>query len=141
MGNPCVSEESLEKFLNKDGLRYRLNRTEKEAEEIGPLSPDIGPIRAPRVASIWEALGFTATSNNEARQDEKLRAIAKQAKVRSDPTNYKIQKEWLNKYGYKKSVGDWFYADQLSTDKQEMGGYYPDGSFKEGSYYPEKPKK
>merc|ERR1719359_2745479 len=30
--NPCVSEVSLEKLLNKDGLRYRLNRTEKEAE-------------------------------------------------------------------------------------------------------------
>ena len=49
-----------------------MNKTEKEASEYPPLF-GIGP----RVESIWEALGFTATSNNEARQQEKLKAIEK----------------------------------------------------------------
>jgi hypothetical protein len=39
--------------------------------------------QAPRVASIWEALGFAATSNNEARQLVKMEASAK---AKADPT-------------------------------------------------------
>merc|ERR1712125_314440 len=85
-GNEVISEVGIEKRLNKDGLRYRLNRTEKEADEVGRLEglpgftvnlPIIGEtyLGPPKVASIWEAIGFTATSNNERRQQVKLEAI------------------------------------------------------------------
>jgi hypothetical protein len=33
----CISEVGLEKRLNKDGLRYRLDRTKKEADEVGVM--------------------------------------------------------------------------------------------------------
>merc|ERR1719384_878061 len=36
-GNEVISEVGVEKRLNKDGLRYRLNRTEKEADEVGSM--------------------------------------------------------------------------------------------------------
>merc|ERR1712146_451275 len=65
-------------------------------------------------SSIPEALGFTATSNNAARQEEKKKAIEKTKALQQKFAG--LQKEWLTKYGYKKFVGDWFYADQLSTD-------------------------
>jgi len=137
--NEVISEVGLENALNKDGLRYRLNRTQKEAEEVGTLAnlpgftvnlPLIGEtyLGPPKVASIWEALGFTATSNNEARQQEKLKAIAKarEAKkgVKSGP-GAEIRKKWLDKYGYPRLVGSGgiFYADQLSSDKEPMGGF------------------
>ncbi|KAL7581224.1 hypothetical protein ACA910_006005 [Epithemia clementina (nom. ined.)] len=82
----------------------------------------------PKVADIWEALGFTATSNNEARQAEKLKAIelAREAKkgVLNGPGK-EIRGKWLEKYGYPRLVGSGgiFYADQLSTDKVPMGGF------------------
>jgi hypothetical protein len=137
--NEVISEVGIEKTLNKDGLRYRLNRTEKEADEVGRLGnlpgftvnlPLIGEtyLGPPKVASIWEAIGFTATSNNEARQQEKLKAIAKarEAKVgvKGGP-GAEIRKKWLDKYGYPRLVGSGgiFYADQLSTDKEPMGGF------------------
>merc|ERR1712151_569198 len=133
------SEAGLEKYLNKEDLRYRMNRTEKEADEVGRLMdlpgfevnlPLIGKtyLGPPKVASIWEALGFTATSNNEARQQEKLKAIAKarEAKkgVKGGPGK-EIRGDWLKKYGYPRLVGSGgiFYADQLSTDKEPMGGF------------------
>merc|ERR1719203_1395859 len=56
----CISEAKMEKRFNSEGLRYKMNKTEKEASAFEPLF-GIGP----RVESIWEALGFTATSNNE----------------------------------------------------------------------------
>jgi len=138
-GNEVISEVGIEKRLNKDGLRYRLNRTEQEADEVGRMYdlpgftvnlPLIGEtyLGPPKVESIWEALGFTATSNNEARQNEKLKAIekARQAKVgvRGGP-GAEIRKQWLDKYGYPRLVGSGgiFYADQLSTDKEPMGGF------------------
>ena len=85
----------------------------------------IGP---PKVASIWEALGFTATSNNEARQNEKLKAIEKARTAKKGVLNgpgAKIRQAWLDKYGYPRLVGSGgiFYADQLSTDKEPMGGF------------------
>lgn len=137
--NEVISEVGLEKRLNKDGLRYRLNRTEKEADEVGRLGnlpgfevslPLIGKtyLGPPKVASIWEALGFTATSNNEARQLEKIKAIEK-AKVASvgvkGGPGAEIRGKWLDKYGYPRLVGSGgiFYADQLSTDKEPMGGF------------------
>lgn len=87
-GNEVISEAGLEKALNKEGLRYRLNKTVQEADEVGRMYdlpgitvnlPIIGEtyIGPPKVESIWEALGFTATSNNEARQKEKIKAINK----------------------------------------------------------------
>merc|ERR1712185_818899 len=87
--------------------------------------------------SLTEALGFTATSNNEARQLEKKKAIEKTRQLQEKFSG--LQKEWLTKYGYKKFVGDWFYADQLSSDSTESsggfnmkkGGYYPDGRYKQ----------
>merc|ERR1719384_958580 len=138
-GNEVISEVGIEKSLNKDGLRYRLNRTQQEADEVGTLMdlpgfnvnlPLIGEtyLGPPKVASIWEALGFTATSNNEARQQEKLKAIekAKTAKkgVKGGP-GQEIRSKWLDKYGYPRLVGSGgiFYADQLSTDKEAMGGF------------------
>lgn len=116
-----------------------MNRTPKEADEVGPLLnlpgftvnlPLIGEtyLGPPKVESIWEALGFTATSNNEARQKEKLKAIenARTATkgVRGGPGS-SIRKQWLDKYGYPRLVGSGgiFYADQLSTDKVPMGGF------------------
>lgn len=138
-GNEVISEVGLENNLNKEGLRYRLNRTDKEAEEVGNLFglpgitvnlPFIGEtyLGPPRVASIWEALGFTATSNNEARQQEKLKAIEKARGaikgVKGGP-GAEIRQKWLDKYGYPRLVGSGgiFYADQLSTDKEPMGGF------------------
>lgn len=138
-GIEVISEVAIEKRLNKDGLRYKMNRTEKEAEEVGPMYnlpgftvnlPIIGEtyLGPPKVANIWEALGFTATSNNEARQAEKLKAIeaARNSKkgVKGGPGK-DIRKDWLDKYGYPRLVGSGgiFYADQLSTDKEPMGGF------------------
>jgi hypothetical protein len=138
-GQECISEVGLEKRLNQDGLRYRLNRTEKEADEVGRLYdlpgitvnlPIIGEtfLGPPKVASIWEALGFTATSNNEARQAEKLKAIEKCRTAKVGVLNgpgAEIRAQWLEKYGYPRLVGSGgiFYADQLSTDKKPMGGF------------------
>lgn len=138
-GNEVISEVGMEKNLNKAGLRYRLNRTEKEADEVGTMYnlpgftvnlPIIGEtyLGPPKVASIWEAIGFTATSNNEARQKEKMKAIqkARSAKIGvKGGEGASIRSKWLDKYGYPRLVGSGgiFYADQLSTDKQPMGGF------------------
>jgi len=132
--NPAISEALLEKELNSQGLRFKMNRTAKEAEEVGPIGPDIniGPIqlRSPRVASIWEAMGFTATSNNEARQKVKIEAALKAAQ---DPEGKRSK--YLAKYGYPRLVGTGgiFYADQLSTDFKPMGGF---GMGKSGVMFP-----
>ena len=138
-GQEVISEVGLENRLNQDGLRYRLNRTQKEADEVGRLAglpgftvnlPLIGEtyLGPPKVASVWEALGFTATSNNEARQAEKIKAIEKAREATKGVKGGKgkeIRSEWLDKYGYPRLVGSGgiFYADQLSTDKQPMGGF------------------
>jgi len=138
-GIEVISEVGMEKRLNKDGLRYKMNRTEKEAEEVGRLFdlpgftvnlPLIGEtyLGPPKVASIWEALGFTATSNNEARQKEKMKAVEKARDANKGVLNgpgKDIRPEWLKKYGYPRLVGSGgiFYADQLSSDKQPMGGF------------------
>lgn len=133
-GKSVISEVALERDLNEQGLRFKMNRTAKEAEEVGPLGFDInlGPIklRAPRVASIWEAMGFTATSNNEARQKVKMEASAK---AKADPTN--ARQKYLDKYGYPRLVGTKgiFYADQLSSDVEPMGGF---GMGKSGVMWP-----
>jgi len=138
-GNECISEKGIEKNLNESGLRYRMNRTPEEAEEVGKLFnlpgftvnlPGIGEtyLGPPSVSSIWEAIGFTATSNNPARQKEKLKAIekARSAKkgVKGGP-GAEIRSKWLDKYGYPRLVGSGgiFYADQLSTDEAPMGGF------------------
>ena len=137
--NEAISEVGLENRLNQDGLRFKMNRTPEEAAEVGPLLglpgftvnlPLIGEtyLGPPKVASIWEALGFTATSNNEARQAEKRKAIEKartaKAGVRGNE-GFEGRKKWLDKYGYPRLVGTGgiFYADQLSTDKEPMGGF------------------
>jgi hypothetical protein len=139
-GEEVISETALERRLNKDGLRFRMNRTPEEAAQVGPLLnlpgftvnlPLIGEtyLGPPQVESIWEALGFTATSNNEARQKEKMRAIeaARNSKkgVLGQPGGIPVRSEWLKKYGYPRLVGSGgiFYADQLSTDKEPMGGF------------------
>lgn len=149
LGEECISEVGLEKRLNKDGLRYKMNRTDKEADEVGRLYdlpgftvnlPLIGEtyLGPPKVASIWEALGFTATSNNEARQNEKLKAIDKARTATKGVLNgpgAEIRSKWLEKYGYPRLVGSGgiFYADQLSTDKEPMGGF---NMGKSGSIWP-----
>jgi len=138
-GDASISEVGLEKVLNKDGLRYKMNRTAKEGQEIGNLFglpgfevdvPFIGKtyFGPPKVASVWEAMGFTATSNNEARQNEKMKAIAKAKTAKKGVLGgpgAEIRGKWLDKYGYPRLVGSGgiFYADQLSTDKEAMGGF------------------
>jgi len=119
----CISEAKMEKYFNSEGLRYKMNKTEKEASEYPPLF-GIGP----RVESIWEALGFTATSNNEARQQEKLKAIEKArtaTKGVAGGPGSELRAKWIEKYGYPRldGTGGIFYADQLSTDKVPMGGF------------------
>jgi len=148
-GEECISEVGLAGRLNKDGLRYKMNRTAKEEEEIGALYdlpgmelnlPLIGKtfIGPPKVATIWEALGFTATSNNEARQNEKLKAIEKARNAKKGVKGgegKELRGKWLEKYGYPRLVGSGgiFYADQLSTDKEPMGGF---NMGKSGSIWP-----
>lgn len=148
-GVEVISETGLEKRLNQDGLRYKMNRTQKEADEVGPLLglpsftvnlPIIGEttLGPPKVASIWEAFGFTATSNNEARQREKLKAIDAARISKKGVLGGKgaeIRGDWLKKYGYPRLVGSGgiFYADQLSTDEVPMGGF---NMGKSGSIWP-----
>lgn len=138
-GIEVISEVGMEKRLNKDGLRYKMNRTQKEADEVGRMYnlpgftvnlPLIGEtyLGPPQVANIWEALGFTATSNNEARQQEKMKAIDKARTSNKGVLNgpgAEIRGDWLKKYGYPRLVGSGgiFYADQLSTDPAPMGGF------------------
>jgi hypothetical protein len=126
-----------------------MNRTKKEADAVGPLLglpgftvnlPFIGEtyLGPPKVASIWEALGFTATSNNEARQKEKILAVEAARGSKKGVLNgpgAEIRAEWLKKYGYPRLVGSGgiFYADQLSTDKVPMGGF---NMGKSGSIWP-----
>ena len=148
-GQECISEVGLERRLNKDGLRYKMNRTPAEADAVGRLGdlpgftvnlPLIGEtyLGPPKVESIWEAIGFTATSNNEARQQEKLKAIEKARVSKKGVLNgpgAEIRGKWLEKYGYPRLVGSGgiFYADQLSTDKEPMGGF---NMGKSGSIWP-----
>ena len=138
-GNAVISEVGIENSLNKEGLRYRMNRTPEEADQVGPLGnlpgfevnlPLIGKVYLgpPKVASIWEALGFTATSNNLARQQEKIKAIEKARGATKGVLNgpgAELRSKWLDKYGYPRLVGSGgiFYADQLSTDEVPMGGF------------------
>jgi hypothetical protein len=116
-GNPVISERGVEAKLNDAGLRYRMWRTPEEGG--GPQS-------------IWEAIGFTATSNNAARQREKM-AASKNAKG-GDEVGQK-RTAWLEKYGYPRLVGTKgiFYADQLSSDSEPMGGF---GMGKSGVMFP-----
>ncbi|KAJ8601799.1 hypothetical protein CTAYLR_006831, partial [Chrysophaeum taylorii] len=129
-GEECISEAKMETYMNKQGLRYKMNKTDKERAgmklfnfpevkfTVPVLNVDVS-IAAPEVDSIWEALGFTSTSNNAARQEEKKKAIKKEAEAEE---KYKdLLTFWKDKYGYSKYVpGTWFYADQLSTDDDEL---------------------
>merc|ERR1711937_672378 len=156
-GNEVISEVGVEKKLNEAGLRYRLNRTKKEADEVGTMYdlpgftvnlPIIGEtyLGPPKVASIWEAIGFTATSNNAARQAEKEKAVQKcmtsKSGVDENQTMFgpggkgaEQRKEWLDKYGYPRLVGTGgiFYSDQLSSDAEPSGG---SNMGKSGSIWP-----
>jgi len=138
-GEQCISEVGLEKRLNSDGLRYKLTKTPEEQEECEPLFglpgftvnlPLIGEtyLGPPRVESVWEAIGFTATSNNEARQIEKMKATEQARNAKKGVLGGEgatLRSKWLEKYGYPRLVGSGgiFYADQLSTDKEPMGGF------------------
>lgn len=138
-GNPVISEAALESKQNEAGFRYKMNKTKKEADVVGTLwnlpgftvnLPLIGEtyLGPPKVESIFEAMGFTATSNNEARQKAKVQAVenAKNAKkgVKGGEGST-LRAKWLEKYGYPRLVGSGgiFYADQLSSDKEPMGGF------------------
>ena len=74
----CLSEATMETYMNKNGLRYKMNKTEKEREGLklfGGLLPEIRftvpglnvdvNIVAPQVESVWEAFGFTARGGTE----------------------------------------------------------------------------
>lgn len=156
-GEEVICETALEKRLNKDGIRFRMNKTAKEADKVGRLGdlpgfnvnlPLIGEtyLGPPKVESVWEALGFTATSNNEARQKLKKQAVekCKTAKEGVDENQTMFgpggggaeqRRKWLTKYGYPRLVGTGgiFYADQLSTDKEPSGGF---NMGKSGSIWP-----
>ena len=125
----CLSEATMETYMNKNGLRYKMNKTDKEREglklfggvlpefqfTVPGLNVDVN-IVAPQVESIWEALGFTATSNNAARVMEKDKAVAKE-KANAEGKYKALLDFWKDKYGYVKYYpGSWFYYDQLSTD-------------------------
>merc|ERR1719236_172710 len=115
------------------GLRFKMNKTAKEREGLklfGGLLPEFEvnipilnvdlKVAAPEVESIWEAIGFTATSNNAARVAEKQKAVAKEKKNAEKFGD--ILAYWKEKYGYSKYYpGSWFYYDQLSTDPDENG--------------------
>ena len=119
--------------MNDNGLRFKMNKTAKEREGLklfGGLLPEFEinvpfinvdlKVAAPEVESIWEAIGFTATSNNAARVAEKQKAVQKEAA--SNAKYADILGYWKEKYGYSKYVpGSWFYYDQLSTDPDEAG--------------------
>merc|ERR1712194_211446 len=122
-GEECICETALEKRLNKDGLRFRMNRTPEECDEVGRLFgqegvrlnlPIIGEtvLAPPKVASIWEALGFTATSNNAARQAEKKRAVQKCMTAKEGVSE--------NQTMFGPGGGG---ADQLSSDTSPSGGF------------------
>jgi len=129
----CMSEATMEKYMNDNGLRFKMNKTAKEREGLklfGGLLPEFEinvpflnvdlKVAAPEVESIWEAIGFTATSNNAARVAEKQKAVQKEAA--SNAKYADILGYWKEKYGYSKYVpGSWFYYDQLSTDPNEAG--------------------
>jgi len=157
-GEEVICETALEARLNKDGLRFRMNRTPEEADDVGRLGgidgmtlnlPLIGEtyIGPPKVASIWEALGFTATSNNAARQAEKKKAVEKCKTAKTgakgswleaipmEENGADLRAVWLKKYGYPRLVGSGgiFYADQLSTDETPSGGF---NMGKSGSIWP-----
>ena len=148
-GAECISEVGLENTLNKEGLRYKMNKTPEEASSCEPLFglpgftvnlPLIGEtyLGPPKVDSVWEAIGFTATSNNAARQAEKLKAIEKARNAKTGVLGGEgatLRSKWLEKYGYPRLVGSGgiFYADQLSTDAEPMGGF---NMGKSGSIWP-----
>ena len=129
----CMSEATMEKYMNDNGLRFKMNKTAKEREGLklfGGLLPEFEvnipilnvdlKVAAPEVESIWEAIGFTATSNNAARVAEKQKAVQKEAA--SNQKYADILAYWKEKYGYSKYYpGSWFYYDQLSTDPDENG--------------------
>jgi len=129
----CLTEATMETYMNKNGLRYKMNKTAEEREGLklfGGLLPEIRfnvpflnvdvNIAAPEVESIWEAIGFTATSNNARRVEEKQKAVAKEA-ANAEKWGTILQ-YWKEKYGYSKYYpGSWFYYDQLSTDPDENG--------------------
>jgi len=132
-GESVISERILERELNSYGIRYRMNRTVKECKDVENIDlMKIGPfgLKLHGVVSIWEAFGFTATSNNEARQKCKKEA---QENAANDPTG--IRAKYLGKYGYPRLVGTngIFYADQLSSDSEPMGGF---GMGKSGVIWP-----
>lgn len=130
----CLSEATMETYMNKNGLRYKMNKTDKEREGLklfGGLLPEVRftvpginvdvNIVAPQVESIWEALGFAATSNNARRVEEKMKAVAKE-KSKKEGEYKTLVDYWSDKYGYTKYYpGSWFYYDQLSTDPEESG--------------------
>lgn len=144
--NDCqeiLSERNLRQRLQGDELRYKMTKTDAELVEEGgaPLLPivKIGAFELYPACGLdlLECIGLTATSNNKARRTEKVKAKEKVKQLREEFAP--LQSKWLGKYGYKRFVGDWFYADQLSTDSEESaggfnmkkGGYYPDGSYRE----------
>mmetsp|Transcript_7558 Transcript_7558/g.22412 ORF Transcript_7558/g.22412 Transcript_7558/m.22412 type:complete len:248 (+) Transcript_7558:62-805(+) len=133
----CMSEATMETYMNKNGLRYKMNKTDKEREGLklfGGLLPEISfnvpglnvdvNVAAPQVESIWEAMGFTATSNNARRVEEKMKAVEKEKK-NAEGKYADIVGYWKEKYGYSKYYpGSWFYYDQLSTDPEEGQGEF-----------------
>mmetsp|Transcript_17831 Transcript_17831/g.67688 ORF Transcript_17831/g.67688 Transcript_17831/m.67688 type:complete len:160 (-) Transcript_17831:130-609(-) len=107
-----LSEAELEKLLNKDGLRYRMNRTEKESEGLADIGPTLklGPLelKPPKVESIWEALGFTATGTNEAslKAKEEWKKGLKNNTYKFARFSKEEKDEWRQKYGYDRAYGE-----------------------------------
>ena len=75
---PCLTEATMETYMNENGMRYKMNKTAQEREGLklfGGLLPEFQftipglnvdvNIVAPQVESVWEAFGFTARGGVE----------------------------------------------------------------------------
>jgi len=99
---PVFTETTLRDILGKEGLRYNLNKTDKEIEVEGDYS-------------LLDKI-FGPTSNNDARL-----ALKKQARYKSSiPTEAQKERasEWLTKYGYSRFFPA--YMDKASEVPEEL---------------------
>ncbi|CAN0020042.1 unnamed protein product [Ectocarpus sp. 8 AP-2014] len=92
------SEEWLGEYLGEQGLRYRMDKTEKEVAEEGDYT-------------LLEKI-FGQTSNNAERMKLKAEVLAK-ADI---PTNPSLYKTWTEKYGYGRFFPVYVDKSGLSDD-------------------------
>jgi hypothetical protein len=99
--SPRLTEVSLREYLGSQGLRYNLNKTDKEIESEGDYS-------------ILDKV-FGPTSNNAARL-----ALKKEVRVKAStpsPSQIQVATEWLTKYGYSRFFPAYMDKSQESADE------------------------